>query len=162
MALRSINTRDPRLQRALMRANAGGLGARRGTIANIYRQHAANELGQHLRFAQIQENRDAFNARMGLARDEFDWRRKAHKQSMRALDKERKWTIGGGLLNLGVSTYMGKQQADRQRRLDDQITGAYEEMAKLYKKYNSQMFPNTSILRHSGGVTNQKLRRYFK
>jgi hypothetical protein len=131
-----------------MRAEAGGPKAARGLMSNIYRKHAASELGQHLGFRRTQEAKDAFNARMGLANKKFKHSRELHKQSMRDIDIERRYAIGGGLLGAGVAGYMGKVQGDAQRALDNKKINAYEKMAKLYESWLAQTHPQTTLLRN--------------
>jgi hypothetical protein len=131
-----------------MRAEGGGPKATRGLMSNIYRKHAAGELQQHLGFARTQESKDAFNARMGLANKKFKHSRKLHKQSMRDIEIERRYAIGGGLLGAGVAGYMGKVQGDAQRALDKQKTDMMEEQLKIWRSIQGTAFPQTTILRN--------------
>lgn len=117
----ATNFRDPRYQKAMLRAQANPLGTQGQTDA-ITAQHAAGEAAMHNRFKAIETQKRDFKSSLGLSRgrlnlakDNLKFEKKAFKQSLHDKRQDLNRTMYLGLGTAGWSFLEGRRRAQLRR-----------------------------------------------
>lgn len=135
----AINYRDPRYQRAMLKAGANPLANIPAAASSITGQFAAQQQGIQNKLSQLFTAKRGFESSMKLARgrqeiaeDKMDWQKKQFAQGLKDARQEMNRGIMLGLGTAGLSVLEGRRRA----KLIEQDTALKRKLyEKLLKEY---------------------------